>query len=90
MFFYCADGKRVDVSLSGYRGQTEHCGTLLGDVSVPGRKDAWSGVNPSAETLPPELLQWTKTQPAQKKFFPRDFLVIKTKKFFSCNQNKGA
>ena len=90
MFFYCADGKRVDVTLSGYRGQTEHCGTRLGDVSVPGWKDAWLGVNPSAETLPPELLQWTKTQPAQKKFFPRDFLVIKTKKFFSCNQNKGA
>ena len=53
-------------------------------------KDTWTGrVNPSAETLRLSYCNGQSTN-GTKEILSPDFLVIKTKKFFSCNQNKGA
>ena len=46
-------------------------------------------VNPSAETLRLSYCNGQSTN-GTKEILSPDFLVIKTKKFFSCNQNKGA
>ena len=84
MHCWTTDGLKVDWFREG--------DLIESSVSVSGQKEGYldrGWVNRSVETLRLSYCNGQSTN-GTKEILSPDFLVIKTKKFFSCNQNKGA